>query len=73
MGDTVPLFGAANGAVKKREMGGALAINGRQTMTSHTTTNQKQAAAMEGHKKGRRDKREARGKHHTIVLGRHYS
>ena len=31
--------------------------------------NQKQVAAMEGSMKGRCDKREARGKHNTIILG----
>ena len=54
---------------KSREMGGALAIDGRQVTTSHTTTNQKQAAAMEGSMKGRRDEWEVQGKHDTIVSG----
>ncbi len=54
---------------KNREMGGALAINGHQTTTSHTTTNQKQVAVMEGSMKGRRDTREAQGKHDAIVSG----
>ncbi len=54
---------------KNREMDRALAINGHQTTTSHTTINQKQAAAMEGSMKGRRDKQEVQGKHDTIVLG----
>jgi hypothetical protein len=58
---------------KNREMGWALAIDGRRLKILHTTTNQKQAAAMEGTMKGRRDEREARGKHDTIVFGRHYS
>jgi hypothetical protein len=58
---------------KNREMGWALAIDGRGLKILHTTTNRKQAAAMEGTMKGRRDKREARGKHDTIVFGRHYS
>ena len=69
MGDIVPSFGVANGVAKIREMGGALAIDGRQTTTSHTTTNQKQAAAVEVSMKGRRNEREAQGEHDTIVLG----
>ncbi len=47
----------------KKKMGWALAIDGHQLNILHTITNQKQ---------GRRDEREARGKHDTIVLGRHY-
>ncbi len=66
MGDVVPLFGASNGGERQK-------IDGRQLNISHTTTNQKQAAATEGTMKGRRDEREVRGKHDTIVLGRHYS
>ena len=58
---------------KNREMGWALAIDGRRLNILHTTTNQKQAAATEGTMKGRHDEREARGKHDTIVFGRHYS
>jgi hypothetical protein len=58
---------------KNREMGWALAIDGRRLKILHTTTNQKQVAATEGTMKGRRDEREARGKHDTIVFGRHYS
>ncbi len=58
---------------KNREMGWALAIDGHPLNILHTTTNQKQAAALEGIMKGRRNEREARGKHDTIVLGRHYS
>ena len=54
---------------KNREMGGALAIDGCQTTTSHTTTNQKQAVGMEGNMEGRCDKRKARGKCNSIVLG----
>jgi len=46
-----------------------VALDGRQTMTSHTTTNPKQAAATEGTMKGRRDEQEAQGKHYAIVLG----
>ncbi len=54
MGDVVPLFGASNGGEqqKNREMGWALAIDGRRLNILHTTTNQKQAAAMEGTMKG---------------------
>jgi hypothetical protein len=75
VGGVVPLFGASNGGKgqKNREMGWALAIDGHRLKILHTTTNQKQAAAMEGTMKGRRNEREARGKHNTIVLGRHYS
>jgi hypothetical protein len=58
---------------KNREMGWALAIDGRQLNILHTTTNQKQAAATEGSMKARRDEREARGNHDTMVLGRHYN
>ncbi len=71
MGGVVPLFGASNGGKqqKNREMGWALAIDGRRLNILHTTTNQKQVAAMEGTMRGRRDEREARGKQDTIVLG----
>jgi hypothetical protein len=58
---------------KKREMGWALAIEGRRLNILHTTTNQKQAAATEGTMKGKCNEQEARGNHDTIVLGRHYS
>jgi len=58
---------------KNREMGWALGVDGRQLKMLHTTTNQKQAAAKEGTMKGRRNEREARGKHDTIIFGRHYS
>jgi hypothetical protein len=58
---------------KNREMGWALGVDGRRLKNLHTTTNQKPAAATVGTMKGRRDKREARGKHDTIVFGRHYS
>ena len=57
---------------KHKKMGWALAIDGRRLNILHTTTNQKQAAATEGTMKGRHDEREARGKHDTIVFGRHY-
>ncbi len=46
-----------------------MALDGHQSMNLHTTTNQKQSAAMEGTKNGTRDEREARGKRNTIVLG----
>ncbi len=74
-GDIVPLFEASNGGKqqKKREMGWALAIDGRRLNILHTTTNQKQAAATEGTMKGRQDEQEVWGKHNTIVFGRHYS
>ena len=49
-----------------------VALDGRRLTIYYTTTNQKQAAATEGTMKGRRDEREARGKHDTIVFGRHY-
>ena len=75
MGSVVPLFGALNGGErqKNREMGWALAIDGRRSDILHTTTNQKQTAVTEWTMKGRHDEQEARGKHNTIVLGRHYS
>ncbi len=74
-GVDVPLFGALNGGErqKNREMGWALGVDGRRLKILHTTTNQKQAAVTEGIMKGRRDEREARGKHDTIVFGKHYS
>jgi hypothetical protein len=58
---------------KKREMGWALGVDGRRLKILHTTTNQKQTTVTEETMKGRRDEREARGKHDTIVFGRHYS
>ena len=58
---------------KNREMGWALAMDGRQLKILHTTTNQKQVTMMEGTMTGRRDEQEARGKQDTIVLGKHYS
>ncbi len=75
VGSVVPLFGASNGSEqqKNREMGWALAIDGHRLKFLHTITNQKQAAAMEGTMKGRRNKREAQGKHDTITFGRHCS
>jgi len=54
-------------------MGWALAIDGCRSNILHTTTNQKQAAVMEGTMKGRCDEQEARGKHDAIILGRHFS
>ena len=63
------MFGASNGVTKNLEMGGAVAIDGRQLNILHTTTNQIQAAAMEGSMKGRRDEWEVRGKHNTIISG----
>jgi hypothetical protein len=74
VGDVVPLFGTSNGGERRKKLrdGLGLAIDGRRSNILHTTTNQKQAAATEGTMKGRRDKQEARGKHDTIVLGRHY-
>ena len=54
---------------KNREMGGPLALDGRQSLKKHTTINQKQSAMMEGTTDGRREEREARGKRNTIVLG----
>ena len=75
MGDVVPLFGASNGGERRKKLrdGLGLAIDGRRSNILHTTTNRKQGAATEGTMKGRRDEQEARGKHDTIVLGRHYS
>jgi len=72
VGDVVPLFGASNGAAKNRNKKYIVALDGRRLTIYYTTTNQKQAAATEGTMKGRRDEREARGKHDTIVFGRHY-
>ncbi len=69
MGDVVPLFGASNGAAKNKNKKYIMALDGRRLMIYYTTTNQKQAAATEGTMKGRRDEREARGKHDTIVSG----
>ena len=46
---------------KNKKIKYVVALNGRQLAKAHTTTNQKQAAAMEGTTEGRRDKREARG------------
>ena len=69
MGDVVPLFGVLNGASTKREMGRALAIDGRQSNILHTTTNQKQVAATKGSMEGRCNEWEVRGKHDTIVSG----
>ncbi len=54
-------------------MGWALAIDGRRSKFLHTTTNQNQVAVREGTMKGRGDEPEARGKHDTIIFGRHYS
>ena len=45
-----------------------VALDGRQLMNLYTTTNQKQAAAMERTTEGRRNEREAQGKQGTIVL-----
>jgi hypothetical protein len=46
-----------------------VAVGGLQSMILfNATTNQKQAAAMDGTTEGMCDKREARGKHDTIVL-----
>jgi len=52
--------------IKKIEY--VVALDGRQSAKTHTTTNQKQAAATEGTKEGRRNEQEARGKHDTIIL-----
>jgi hypothetical protein len=54
-----------------RQMDWAFSIGGHRLNILHTTTNRKHAAVMEGSMKGRRDEREAWGKHNTIVLGRH--
>ncbi len=66
MGDFVPLFGASNGAAKKKYI---VAIDGRRLMIYYATTNQKQASTTEGGMKERCDEREAQGKHYAIVLG----
>ena len=54
---------------KNREMGWALGIDGRRLNILHTTTNQKQAAAMEGTMEGRRDEREAWGSAISLFFG----
>ncbi len=59
MGDVVPLFGVSNGAAKNRN--------------KKIHRGLRRPAATEGTMKGRHDEREARGKHDTIVFGRHYS
>ena len=46
-----------------------LAIDGCQSNILHTTTNQKQAAAMEGNMEGRCDKWEVRGKQDIFMSG----
>ena len=47
-----------------------MALDGRQSMTTHTTTNQKQVVATtERSMEGRCDKWEVWGKRNTIVLG----
>ncbi len=67
MGEVVPLFGASNGAAKKKKI--ILALDGRQLMIYYATTNQKQASTMEGGMTERCNEREAQGKHNAIVLG----
>ena len=67
MGDVVPLFGASNGAAKKKKY--IVALDGRQLMIYYATTNQKQAFATEGGMKERCGERKAQGKHYAIVLG----
>ncbi len=46
-----------------------VALDGRRLMIYYATTNQKQASGTEGGMKERCNKREAQGKHNTIVLG----
>ena len=46
-----------------------MALNGRRLMILNATTNQKLAAATIGSMDGRYNKREARGKRNSIVLG----
>jgi len=70
VGDVVPLFGASNGAAKKKkENKYIVALDGRQLMIYYATTNQKQAFATEGGMKERCGERKAQGKHYAIVLG----
>ncbi len=45
------------------------ALNGRRSMILNATNNQKLAAVTEGSMEGRFNKREAQGKHNSIVLG----
>jgi hypothetical protein len=44
------------------------ALDGGQSTTAHTTTNQKQAVAKEGSMEGRCDERDAWGKRDTIIF-----
>ena len=44
-------------------------LNGRQSAKQHTTTNQKQAAAIEGTTEGRRNEREAWGSAISLYFG----
>ena len=46
-----------------------MALDGRQSANQHTTTNQKQAAVMEGTTEGRYNEQEVPGKHVIIVFG----
>ena len=65
----VSFGGGKLGDNKIKKIKYVVAFNGRQSMNLHTTTNQKQSAAMDGTKNGRRNEREAWGKRNTIVLG----
>ena len=54
---------------KQQKIKYTMALNGRRLMILNATTNQKQVGAMEGSMEGRCNKREARGKRNSIVLG----
>jgi hypothetical protein len=47
------MYGASNGTAKKINRKNTIALNGRRLIILHATTNQKQAAALEGRMKER--------------------
>ncbi len=56
-------------AEKEKNIKYIVALDGHQSTATHTTTNQKQVAVLEGSMEGRCNEREVRGKCDTIVLG----
>jgi len=63
-------LGATNKVTKNKKMKTyVVALDGRQSAKKHTTTNQKQAATMEGTMEGRRDEREAWGSAISLFFG----
>jgi hypothetical protein len=46
-----------------------MALDGHRPMNIHTTTNQKQASAMEGSMEGSCNKQDTWGNFNTIILG----